>query len=216
MNGRLHKPEIAKLGEDLRCDTPYIPDGSRRILDVGCGMGQTLIDSTLGPDVFACGIDCNHAALKTGKQRLALAEFVCARGEQLPFRDESFDFVVSRVALPYMHIDKVLSEIHRVLQPGGRFWMTLHPVRMVWEHMLASLRSSNLKDVIYRSYVMLNGLLFHTSGKLLNFPLNRRRCESFQTNHAIDRALRDSGFDSIRILRDRFFAVTARRAGSPQ
>lgn len=214
MNDPLQKAQIAKLGEESRRDTPNIPHGSRRILDLGCGTGQTLVDSALGPEVFACGIDCNHAALQTGKQRLALAEFVCARGEQLPFRDESFDFVVSRVALPYMHIDRVLPEIHRVLQPGGSLWITLHPGRMVWEHMLASLRSSNLGDVIYRSYVMLNGLLFHTSGKLLKFPLNRRRCESFQTSRAIDRALRNSGFSSVRVLRDRFFVVTARRTGS--
>src|SRR5207245_7299416 len=48
--------------------------------------------------------------------------------ELLPFREASFDFVFSRVALPYMHIPKAASEMGRVLKPGGGLWCLLHPL----------------------------------------------------------------------------------------
>ena len=44
---------------------------------------------------------------------------VCAAGENLPFADERFDLVFSRVALPYMDINRALREIARVLKRGG-------------------------------------------------------------------------------------------------
>jgi ubiquinone/menaquinone biosynthesis C-methylase UbiE len=47
-------------------------------------------------------------------------------GESLPFDAGSFDRVISAVALPYMNIQKALSEIHRILVPGGRISLSLH------------------------------------------------------------------------------------------
>ncbi len=192
-------------------DCPQIPEGARRVLDLGCGSGQTWHDCDIAPDGLACGVDCNLPALQMGKKQFAQVQFVCGLGEGLPFKDESFDFAFSRVALPYMDIRKTLAEVHRVLKPGAGLWTTLHPVSMVWNHLLASSRAFNLKDMIYRPYVMLNGFLFHSSGKLLRFPLNRKRCESFQTSRGMERALRATGFDKIEILRNTSFVVTARR-----
>jgi hypothetical protein len=59
-----------------------------------------------------------------------------------------------------------------------------------------------VKDVIFRSYVIFNGLLFHYSGAMMRFPFNRRRVESFQTKGGLRRALARQGFTDIEFFVD--------------
>src|SRR5579862_1211793 len=99
----LRELEIALSPDDARRALPVVPDGCARVLDVGCGAGQTLIASDL-KGARAFGIDYDHSPLKGGKARNGHIEFVQASGEALPFADASLDFVISRVALPYMRI----------------------------------------------------------------------------------------------------------------
>src|SRR5215467_9751598 len=97
---------IATNPDDPRRVLPDVSARHRRILDVGCGAGQTLIASNLGEAVFAVGIDLDYSALVYGRQQTTSIHFVRAAGEQLPFRNNSFDLVLCRVALPYMHVHR--------------------------------------------------------------------------------------------------------------
>lgn len=188
---------------------PPIPAGSR-VLDVGCGAGQTLLAAANGSR--AVGIDLDLAALALGgallrDERRELAHgigLVCAAGEALPFRPGSFDQVVCRVALPYMHAPSALAEARSVLAPGGALWLTLHPFAVPWR----ALRRGGAKNVLYQLYVLANGLLFHLAQRQLRLP--NGRIESFQTRHAIRRALRNAGFEDVTIARGRHFVATAR------
>jgi len=74
---------------------------TKRILDVGCGMGQSLLAAHLPSDVEAYGVDCDMEAIEAGR-RIAPPniKLTCARGEELPFGGGYFDLVFSRVALP--------------------------------------------------------------------------------------------------------------------
>jgi ubiquinone/menaquinone biosynthesis C-methylase UbiE len=45
--------------------------------------------------------------------------FICASGENIPFGENRFTHVLSRVALNYMHLERALNEAVRVLKPGG-------------------------------------------------------------------------------------------------
>src|SRR5207245_11078047 len=87
--------------------------------------------------------------------------------ELLPFREASFDFVFSRVALPYMHIPKAASEMGRVLKPGGGLWCLLHPLSRF------SLRDTMIspKQILFQSYVLANTALFHLWGLQFHPPL---------------------------------------------
>jgi ubiquinone/menaquinone biosynthesis C-methylase UbiE len=189
---------------------PTVPPECRSVLDVGCGAGQTLIALDLADTVHAYGVDVDCGALQLGRTLTQQVSFACAAGESLPFRVESFDFVVVRVALPYMQIPTALAEIRRVLRPRGRLWLVLHPVSMIVRELLSHLRAFNLKAVARRLYVLSNGLAFHCLGRLIRLPLNPPLCESFQTASGIRRALR--GFDEVQITRAPFFVVTARKA----
>ena len=90
-----------------------------KILDVGCGTG---IIHDLYPDDDITGIDVSRGMLSHHKGKCQLAS-ACA----IPFPDNSFDSVVCRSVLHHIPIpDKALSEIKRVLKPGGKFvcWET--------------------------------------------------------------------------------------------
>ena len=71
--------------------------------------------------------DINAAMLKIGEERLRNKgwlknlEFIIANAEALPFEDNSFDLITMSFGLRNVtHQDKALSEIARVLKPGGR------------------------------------------------------------------------------------------------
>ena len=108
-------PHHARLGEWI--------DGTigRRVLELGCGSGRYVgMLACLGFEVN--GVDpfdfpswdrlrrFQNVKLRTG-----------VRAEHLPFEDGSFDYVCCLGALLYFDDpEKALSEMHRVLKPGGR------------------------------------------------------------------------------------------------
>ena len=190
---------------------PPIGPEQRRVLDVGCGAGQTLIASHLPAATFAVGLDPSLAAVTLGRSIDAGLRLVCGAGETLPFASAHFDFVYSRVALPYMRIDRALSEMARVIRPGGTLWLTLHLWSRVLQDMLAEARQFHTRATLHRAYVLANGVALHLSGRQFAWPFGRGGYESFQTAHAMRRALTGTGFEDIDIQRGSFFVISARR-----
>lgn len=179
---------------------PPLPPAAR-VLDVGCGLGQSLI-AAYG-DRVSFGVDIDMDALILGKTLSQRTRLVNSTAEALPFRSDQFDLVFARVSLPYTNIVASLREVRRVLKTGGRFWVTLHPFGIAWEQA----KNGSYKSKIYFPYILLNSLLFHLFER--QFPF-LGRYESFQTERGIRRALERSGFDQVQIERIRHFLVTAR------
>lgn len=209
--------EAAGLVVDRAVPRPFPPRSgalrkgipAERILDVGCGEGATLSEelqlrhseSAALAQIQVVGIDINLEALRKAKDSYPQFCFVCARGERLPFRAESFDAVLSRVALPYVDIPVTLREVWRVLTAGGDLRIKVHPFSYARSELVSEVRSGTLekrvRSLVYRLYVIANGLALHLAGFNFRYPLARRRCESFQTKRAIRRALRAAAFHSI-------------------
>ena len=205
---------IATDPNDARRVMPVVEARHRRILDIGCGAGQTLIGSKLSDSVLAVGVDPDHSALRFGKQLTPNVHFVNGRGEALPFEHEAFDLVICRVSLPYMHVARALSEISRVTDVGGDLWLVLHPFSMTAKELGTSLARFQVKASLYRLWVLLNGLSLNTVGRQWHWPGNPDRFETWQANTGITRALIAAGFGQIRIDRANHFVVTAtKRAG---
>lgn len=179
---------------------PLLPT-SHRLLDIGCGAGQTLIAAY--PDRVSFGLDIDLKALKLGRELTDHVRFVCGKAEALPWPSGHFDVVIARVSLLYTNINASLKEIHRVLRKGGEVWITLQPFSKAWRQA----KTGNYKGWIYFGYVVLNSILFHFVQK--QFPF-LGRYESFQTERGILRALEKNSFESIVIERGRHFLVTAR------
>jgi len=202
--------EIARSPGDPRRILPTVPPTARRVLDVGCGAGQSLIGLALPPDVAAIGVDRDADALTLGTTWTNDVCFVCGSGASLPFADQSFDFVFSRVALPYMHVPTALKEIRRVLSTDGRMWLVLHGPGIVFSQLASAVRGGHAKSALFQSYAALNGAVYHLTGRLLRWPIGGRY-ESFQTRRIIPR-LRETGFTDIQVESAPHFIVQARKA----
>lgn len=146
-----------------------VPCKHIRILDVGCGMGQTLFAAQLSRNIEAYGVDCDLTAIVAG-HRIAPSNvtLLCAAGENLPFEGGYFELVISRGALPYMKVTKAVVEISRVLKNGGDFWLTSIRHRLCLAR-LSARPSGNLKAVLSCLYVLLNGYCLIGVGRRSQF-----------------------------------------------
>jgi SAM-dependent methyltransferase len=104
------------------------PNTNDRVLDVATGTGNTAL--TIAPFVSSViGLDMAVKMLEQAKKRaleegFTNADFLEGSAEALSFIDSSFSLVVSRHAPHHFRdVPKFLSEVVRVLEPGGRFVM---------------------------------------------------------------------------------------------
>jgi len=104
--------------------------GHERVLEVGTGEGQVARAIAAAHGATVVGIDPTERQIEVAIARGGGPDYHLAGAEQLPFDDASFDAVVC--CLVFEHIDAVdaaLSEVARVLRPGGRFVFCLnHPL----------------------------------------------------------------------------------------
>lgn len=97
------------------------------LLDLGCGTG-TLLATALAqePSLDCSGVDLSEAMLAIARQKLpADVSLQQANAIALAHTDASFDCVISSSAWHYFRQpEHVLSEVRRVLKPGGVFVLT--------------------------------------------------------------------------------------------
>jgi 2-polyprenyl-6-hydroxyphenyl methylase/3-demethylubiquinone-9 3-methyltransferase len=120
----------------------------RRLLDVGCGGGYLCEDFvTLGFEVT--GVDASRNTLEAARAHAAQnglqINYKDARAEALPFDDASFDCVSCCDVLEHVNnVGLTISEIARVLKPGGLFfydtinrtfisWLTVIKMAQDWK-----------------------------------------------------------------------------------
>lgn len=188
---------------------PDIPAGAV-MLDVGCGGGW---DGQRDNVARFIGIDPDAESLAWRIETDPEDECYYGGGELLPFKDASFDFVMSRGGTPFMILPLFFAEAARVTKDGGQLWLMCHGIEhVILRDFKRSLVHGNVKDMIYRMYVLANGALFHLSRAQFRFPLNRQRMESFLTKRSLTRELSLHGFTNIQFRRTpKHFIATAIR-----
>ena len=92
------------------------------MLDVGCGDGHfVFVALALQSGLLAAGVDLDPRALSEARERGAYRVVARALGNRLPFADHAFATVVSNSVLEHIpQVEPVLSEVSRVLRPGGQ------------------------------------------------------------------------------------------------
>ncbi|MCL1860375.1 MAG: malonyl-ACP O-methyltransferase BioC [Proteobacteria bacterium] len=97
-----------------------LPSRIRRVLDAGCGTGQSLPAlSAFFPQAQCVALDFSTAMLKHAACAASAAHPVCADIENLPLADSSIDFYWSNLAFQWCSPETALEEAFRVLSPGG-------------------------------------------------------------------------------------------------
>lgn len=97
----------------------------KTVLEVSCGHGggASYLTRTFGPAKYT-GLDLNPAGIAFCRQRHQVAglDFIQGDAENLPFPDATFDALINVEASHcYPDFPRFLSEVARVLKPGGHF-----------------------------------------------------------------------------------------------
>ena len=123
------------------------PSKNQKLIDVACGtgdVGKLYLDNTDKENFITC-VDPNEGMIAKGKEKLKKynnINWVISSAENLPLKENSFDFYTISFGLRNTKdLDKSLSEAHRVLKPGGRFFCLE----------FSKIQNENL-DFVYKQY----------------------------------------------------------------
>jgi SAM-dependent methyltransferase len=118
---------IASFVEDI---CRRVSDRRPRILDVGCGTGANLLLLSKYGD--AEGVDISEDALAFCRER-GLDRVRLGAAEALPYEDGTFDLVTALDVVEHLDDDLAgLTELRRVLQPGGRVLLFVPAFMFLW------------------------------------------------------------------------------------
>lgn len=156
------------------------PCAEERLLDVGAGTGLlTLAAAPRVARVDALDISpamCRHLQGKLARSGIGNVEVLVENATCLPFGDASIDVVVSNYCFHHLaDVDKrrALTEIERVLRPGGR---------LVFADMMFALSVTDRRDrtVVLR---LLRRMLRHGPAGLLRIARNATRIATRRWEH---------------------------------
>lgn len=118
--------DVASLQREMAdCLLKRIPGMARgTMVDLGCGTGDTLAKLADQTSLELTGVDLSAAMLEHARTKVPTATLLKADLQHLPFEDAAFDWAVSNAALQWCDATTALTEMFRILRPGGRLLLT--------------------------------------------------------------------------------------------
>ena len=111
---------LMTAGLDRRWRKSAVQGLHGKVLDVACGTGDMAVE-LLRQGCSVTGVDLSKEMMAIAKQKAPQAEYSLADVERLPFGEASFDAVTCAFGVRnFVHLEQGLSEMLRVLKPGGR------------------------------------------------------------------------------------------------
>lgn len=106
----------------------------KKVLDIGCGDGWD-INKISKRNATMFGLDSSSDLVRIANENNPKATIIEGKMELLPYENEFFDVILSKYAIQTStNVPKVLSEMNRVLKPGGIItYLAVHPLRQFLE-----------------------------------------------------------------------------------
>jgi ubiquinone/menaquinone biosynthesis C-methylase UbiE len=161
-------------------------------LDVGCGDGSLILA------IHAQGASCVGVEIDPDIVRKLSTQGLnvqLAFAERLPFADESFDFIVASVVLPYTEPRQALFEFARVLKPGATLRLTTHSIEYGVGYLLSE---RGILRKIYGFRMLINTWFYRVTAKRLPGFLGDTLCFS---NEMLINYSQQAGFKEIGVER---------------
>lgn len=98
--------------------------GEGKILDVGCGHGY-LLARLQSQHRSLYGMDMTGGTIKVAQDRIKEASFRLADAREIPFKSDTFDYLICTDVLEHIEGDEAIRECYRVLKPGGTALITV-------------------------------------------------------------------------------------------
>jgi ubiquinone/menaquinone biosynthesis C-methylase UbiE len=131
---------------------PHFVPGAH-VLDVGCGVG-VILRAAMATDRRArgVGVDLGAARIREAQQRHGAwpgLRFVCGDVHALELESGTFDVVLSRMLLQYVHDkERAVAEMVRVCRPGGTVLMQDLDGQLAWHYPEDALMQQTLARVL--------------------------------------------------------------------
>jgi demethylmenaquinone methyltransferase/2-methoxy-6-polyprenyl-1,4-benzoquinol methylase len=178
-----------------------------RVLDIAAGTGtSSAAIAKSGAEVVA--LDFSAGMVEVGRKRQPAIEFIVGDAEQLPFGDDEFDAVTISFGLRNVNRPKVaLSEMYRVLKPGGRL--------VVCEFSTPPLAGLRLGYQAYLRHV-LPGIAKVTSSNSPAYTYLAESIEKWPEQQVLSQWLRGAGFTRVAYRNLTAGIVALHRGRKPQ
>ncbi len=133
------------------------------ILELGCGTGDMWVNhlDLLDSGTSLTLTDFSPGMLETAKGNLpnrASISYQVVDIQNIPYPDDSFDIVIANMMLYHVpDLHRGLSEVRRVLKPGGCFYCATFGQHGINEYVCSMLRDLNVSGKIIDSFTLQNG-----------------------------------------------------------
>ena len=105
-------------------DLAKLPAGAR-ILDVGCGSGETVALLTEQYGFMATGVDVSNELIKKGRDQYEGLDLRCMEAEFLEYESKTFDAVLMECGLSVFRLQEdAVFEAYCILKSGGKLIVT--------------------------------------------------------------------------------------------
>jgi ubiquinone/menaquinone biosynthesis C-methylase UbiE len=168
-NGRIARERIrARTACQFRREPSVIAaaqvQSGSRVLDISTGTGEAAVAAlpVIGPSGILVGADISREMVRSAVQRVNDTRFlpVAADGQELPFRNGSFDAVICQLGLQFFPDPaRGLAEFRRVLRPAGKACVCVisNPDRApMWGFLAEAIarRLPEMRDILMASFAL--------------------------------------------------------------
>jgi len=184
---------------DTLIDYEFIKD--KKVLEIGCGLGSHAGLIAKNCEAYT-GVDITEYAIEFTKKRFELmnvgnGKVFRADAEKLPYDNQSFDYVWSWGVIHHSNnIEKIISEIHRVLKKNGRSTIMVYnkkSIRYYWHGIYQGI--FKLKFLKFKSLYDIN--MSYTDGYIANHYTRKDIFKLFKNFFIKKIKVCDSGIPSL-------------------